>query len=307
MRFAIAAVLAVAAAASSVAKPMDDVHATSLDLYAVNALEDGGRFAISVSREDDLVEKGDVVAARFADIIMMFDVTPKGEVTVNDKVVPMGLTNIEIEAGTVTGVTAAGANFSREDLEDAFDVGVVSVQVLAVSERVEVDGEEVNRITIAERVFELNGNAVVQGDVDETVLGQVIDVYANGTMVRQRACAMMIAQNLMPSPYAARRTCVGRFERWFNTLPTQQKAVVVGVLGCAMLTFYAVLASLAIHLARARRADALAQEEPFVFVDLTVEGKKSKVSYDAPPAEDEEALPAYGQGYNAVPTSEPRI
>ncbi|KAJ3193501.1 hypothetical protein HDU67_005085, partial [Dinochytrium kinnereticum] len=115
------------------------MHATSLELYAVNALENGGRFAVSVSREDDLVEKGDVVAAKFTDIIMLFDVTPKGEVTVNGKDIPMGLSNVQVEAATIFGSNGGSANMSREELEKAFDVGVVGVQILASSEKVEVD------------------------------------------------------------------------------------------------------------------------------------------------------------------------
>ncbi|KAJ3108693.1 hypothetical protein HDU96_007452 [Phlyctochytrium bullatum] len=320
MRFATVLSL-LAAASAAVAKPLNDVHATSLELYSVNALEDGGRFAVTVSREDDLVEKGDVVATRFTDIIMMFDVTPKGDVTVNGQLIPMGLTNVQVEAGTIVGTTPAGANLTRDQLESAFDIGVVGIQVLAASEHLVIDNQNVTRITIAERVYELNGQEVVQSAADDSVVGQIVDVYANGTMVRQKACPMMVGEKLMPSPYGRRRGCLRRFARWFNALPAQSKAFVVVVFGTAFLSFYAMLGGLAYHLVRARR-EAAAQAEPFVFEDrsdgkpgvLEVEYEKVKVVYEMPPAgrpsEEEEALPAYGGqqgGYAAVPTSEPKI
>ncbi|KAJ3100609.1 hypothetical protein HDU97_002097 [Phlyctochytrium planicorne] len=397
-----------------VAKPLSDVHATSLELYAVNALHDGGRFAVAVSREDDLVEKGDVVgkylwedertlcdnldgkrednlllpskeeeedrttkniidlilfwtnvnqcsnggggivatdysscvslaqifhhlpplphyhkrygkegegkddelngrhrrmAAKFTDIIMVFDVTPSGDVILNNKTIPMGLSNVQVEAATIYGINKSD-NMTREQLEKSFDVGVVGIQVLATSEKVLIDNVNVTRIAIAERVYELNGQQVVQGNQEDNVVGQIIDVYPDGKMVRQPACPMAVGETLMPSPRNKHmRGCMRRLARWFNALPMTAKAIFIAVSGTAMLLFYASIARLAFLLIRGPEEH---QTEPYEFVlkgeDGVVVQKYEKVAivYEAP-EEDEEALPAYGQGYTALSTKEEKL
>ncbi|KAJ3095337.1 hypothetical protein HDU97_007027 [Phlyctochytrium planicorne] len=289
--------------ASVVAKPLSDIHATSLELYAVNALQDGGRFAVAVSREDDLIEKGNVVAAKFTDVIMVFDVTPLGQVSVNGQPIPMGLSNIQVEAATVFGA-GPQSNLTRDQLEKAFDVGVVGIQILAQSDKTLVEGVNVTRITIAERIFELNGVEVVQGNQEDNVVGQVVDVYPDGKMVRQKACPMAVGEKLMPSPKGKHmKGCLRRISRWFNALPMSSKAVFVGISGIAMLLFYASVVRLVYVLVRGPREEVdfegkAEQEEVLVIGEY----EKGAVVYEA--AAVEEDLPAYKPGYSAVATSE---
>ncbi|KAJ3202263.1 hypothetical protein HDU67_000679 [Dinochytrium kinnereticum] len=129
-------------------------------------------------------------------------------------------------------------------------------------------------------------------------------------MVRQKACPMAVGEKLMPSPNGMKRTCMKRFARWFNSLTTSSKALVVTICGTFTLLFYAMIAQLAYRLIRGPAAE---QKEPFEFVriekaDADIKYEKVVISYEMPPSaphpEEEDDLPAYGKGYTAVATSE---
>ncbi|KAI8834142.1 hypothetical protein BC829DRAFT_72740 [Chytridium lagenaria] len=244
------------------------------------------------------------------DIIMLFDVPPRATLLLTvTKSLWVSATS-QVEAATIYGSNPQALNMTRQELEKSFDVGVVGIQVLATSEKVEVDGQNVTRISIAERVYELNGKEVVQGNQDDTVVGQIVDVYPDGHMVRQKACPMAVGEKLMPSPNGHRSGCMRRFAKWFNALNMSDKAIFVSASGTLILVFYAMIARLAYKLIR---GDDEAQKEPFEFFnnDVVEEVKYEKVtiSYEMPPSDpvsEEDDLPAYGPGYQAVATSEPK-
>ncbi|KAI9337881.1 hypothetical protein DFJ73DRAFT_848553 [Zopfochytrium polystomum] len=340
MKFAAAAIASLVAAAAAAtgaaatANPLSDVHQTSLDLYALGKLDEGGSFAVSVSRVDDLVgDNGKLLATKMYDVILMFDVP-----------VQMGLSNIVMQAGTIVGVTRDGVEtMDRAAMEDAFDVGVVGLQVMATSEKFTdpVSKQSVERIMIGERIFELNGNKVIQhtassadaasstpakataaavssgsddDDQEDTVMGQIIDIYANGTMVRQKACPMSVGNLVL----GTRKTCLGRvraaFAKWVRHVPASavRAAVAAVALPLGLVVAYAaVVAALSFRSLRRREAQdaelavvvAIMEEADKMDADEKG-GKAVVVAAAAAPLDEEEALPVYVAGYAPVPREE---
>ncbi|KAJ3282542.1 hypothetical protein HK104_010836 [Borealophlyctis nickersoniae] len=155
----------------------------------------GERFAVSVKRVDELVDvdesetKGKLVAARVVDVIVLFEVSPSGEVSVNSVPVPLGVSTIKTEAGMVMGVSA-DANMTKEELKEAFDVGIVAIEVHAKADRIAWDdGMEVTRLVIAERILEINGAQMEQNDI----MQQVMILKEDGTVIRSMPCAVSAA------------------------------------------------------------------------------------------------------------------
>ncbi|KAJ3089988.1 hypothetical protein HK102_004975 [Quaeritorhiza haematococci] len=179
------ALLAVIGAVCASPSPkIEDIHKTSLELYAAGKLNEHGRFAVSVKRVDDLVDVAEdgtktELAERITDVIVMFDVDKKGQVTVNDVPVQMGVSNLKIKAAMVVGVTKAGLETlnitSKADIENAFDVGIVGIEVDATGEQVQVNGATVTRITLKERILEINGVEVEQKDAMQQILEIALD------------------------------------------------------------------------------------------------------------------------------------
>lgn len=175
---------------------IQDNHSTSLDLYAVDdSGSDYGRFLVRVERIDEIVdvkesadgkkEEGTLLGARVSDIIVAFDVSPKGEVSVNGVPVPMGMSNMQIEADVVTGITADGEKLTEAELTAAFDRGLVGLTVHVEGETVSNGEIEVTRLTISELVQEINGQVVDQNQV----MQQVLEIHPDGKIVRHKPCA----------------------------------------------------------------------------------------------------------------------
>jgi hypothetical protein len=120
----------------------------------------------------------------------------------------MGVTNIMMDAATLTSVTKAGLKALPTEMElmEAFDIGVVGMEIIATEQKLldPASNEEFKRIKIAERIYEVNGADVktvyenMESVEEDTVVGQVVDIYKNGTMVRQKACPMKVGSELMP-------------------------------------------------------------------------------------------------------------
>jgi hypothetical protein len=192
------------------AVPASDFHSTSLDLYAVQKLQDGNRFAVEVVRSDELYDNEDsLIGTKDFDVIMTFDVLTDGLVTLNGNPVPMGISEAYFEAGTI--IQSESDDFTAEELEDSFDIGVVGADIMAVEQWISDPFVGlIHRIAIAERIFELNGSPVAQrglgwgnnelveevdDEVEEEVseIGQVFDIYPDGSFVRIKACPHHIA------------------------------------------------------------------------------------------------------------------
>ncbi|KAJ1530003.1 hypothetical protein HK096_009059, partial [Nowakowskiella sp. JEL0078] len=155
------------------APTLNDVHKTSLELFQLGNLPTVNRFAVRVRRVDDVLDdkaENAVVAERISQVFLTFDVSPAAEVTVNGASVPMGISRLQIEAGIVVGVSEeTAAKIPKEELAKAFDIGLVNVLVHVSGEKTLVDGVEVTRILIAERILEMNGDKLKESDIIQQV------------------------------------------------------------------------------------------------------------------------------------------
>ncbi|KAJ3027140.1 hypothetical protein HK097_006224, partial [Rhizophlyctis rosea] len=153
---------------------LKDIHQTDVDVYTAST-ENAERFVVRVERVDAVLDvpegeegkKGELVAGRQVDVLMGFDVLANGDITINGQPIPLGTTTLKTEAH-VSALTAIQIesvqklNLTNEEVLNAFDTGIVSVEVTAEREQVLVEGVEVTAITITEKVLEVNGVEVVQ-------------------------------------------------------------------------------------------------------------------------------------------------
>jgi len=85
---------------------------------------------------------------------------------------------VTIEAGVIVG-PALDPETPVQDLMEAFDKGLVTVQVTATTEFVTAeDGTVVRRVTLQETVVEVNGQEIEQTDAAQ----QVIEIMADGSL-----------------------------------------------------------------------------------------------------------------------------
>ncbi|KAJ1334360.1 hypothetical protein BSLG_008089 [Batrachochytrium salamandrivorans] len=139
-------------------------------LVPVEPSTSASHFVVSVQRVDMLVEDGasddddktskadtktsGLVGAKYSQVLLTFDVNP------------------------VTGKT------DRKTALAAFDKGIIKVEVAAVGSDVHREGIVIRRIVIAERIIEVNGKMVTQGDR----IQQVIEIFPDGTVVHGKPC-----------------------------------------------------------------------------------------------------------------------
>ncbi|KAL2915256.1 hypothetical protein HK105_201484 [Polyrhizophydium stewartii] len=172
-----------ARAACAPAPALADSHRTDVQLVALDGAADAAHFAVAVQRTDVLTDAGAAVAERTARVLLRFDVSPTGEVALNDVPVPMGVSNLKVSAKTVVALTD---KVDARAALDAFGAGIVSVEVAATGAEVRLpDGGVVRRITLLERVLEVDGRQVTQ---DERIQ-QVVEIMPDGAVVRGRPCA----------------------------------------------------------------------------------------------------------------------
>ncbi|KAI8824487.1 uncharacterized protein EV422DRAFT_520270 [Fimicolochytrium jonesii] len=221
-----------------------DVHQTTVDLYGVEHESQFGRFVVRVERVDQIVDldekneaalaadgsldkiDGTLIATRISDVVVMFDVTPKAEVLINGKPVPMGMSNLQVEAEVITGVTAAGQKMmNAEQLKDAFETGIVGLKVFVQGQTSE-DG--VTRLTIAEAVNEVNGKEVIQ----QNVMEHVVEVHPDGTIVAKKPCAASKETIAAMGKHHGKKACMGRkISAWFQGLHYITKLLLAALLG----------------------------------------------------------------------------
>ena len=85
---------------------------------------------------------------------------------------------VTVEAGVVVG-PALDPETPMEDLMEAFDTGLVTVQVTASTEFVTTeDGSIIRRVTLQESIVEVNGHEITQTDAAQ----QVIEIMPDGTL-----------------------------------------------------------------------------------------------------------------------------
>ncbi|KAJ3011979.1 hypothetical protein HKX48_006548 [Thoreauomyces humboldtii] len=331
----VALVLAFCLLVSVLATPVPeihDLHATSLDLYALEDSNTGGRFAVRVERIDQVVDmdaeqesalaansedvRGTLLAARVADVIVMFEITPTGVVSVNGQVVPMGMSNLQVEADVVTGVTADGEKLSEDQLTKAFDVGLVGMKVLVEGEK---DHHGVSHLVISEVVTEINGEQVAQ----RNVMQQLVDIFPNGEISYRKPCGADQKtidrmedephghghghghhgkQHGHGGPYGEGRhhgQCMGRkLSAWLRSLPRSQRIFVATLFGVALTGFVAAVAAVMVKVIRR----ATSCQAPAYTAVLLSEDAADAVMVNV---EKDEKLPVYdSKGYTQVVSDE---
>jgi len=151
------------------AVPVTDVSATYVGVTEQQTSPTSERFAVSVSRVDDLVDDdGKVVAERVTAVVFNFDLKDD-QLLVNNVPVALGISSITtLEAEILSGATPEEA----QALEKEFDIGLVKVEVATSAESfpTDVKGISLRRITIWTRVIEIDGKEVVQIDAVEKVI-----------------------------------------------------------------------------------------------------------------------------------------
>ncbi|KAI1310524.1 hypothetical protein EDD11_003729 [Mortierella claussenii] len=173
--------------AQEVDKRLVDISDTELQVKEVHNKPNVDTFVVTVQRTDDLLaDDGTFLAERVMAVAFDFDVQDH-EVTLNK--VPLRLESqekpeepvtvmVEVEAGVIVG-PALDPETKVDDLMDAFDKGLVTVQVTASTEFVTTDdGAVVRRVTLQETIVEVNGHEITQTDAAQ----QVIEIMPDGSL-----------------------------------------------------------------------------------------------------------------------------
>ncbi|KAF9541676.1 hypothetical protein EC957_002753 [Mortierella hygrophila] len=178
--------LAALVSAQDVDKRLVDISDTQLEVKEVHTGPNIDTFVVTVQRTDDLLaDDGTFLAERVMSVAFDFDVQ-NHEVLLNK--VPLLLESgqpeepvtvtVTVEAGVVVG-PALDPETPMEDLMEAFDIGLVTVQVTASTEFVTAeDGSIIRRVTLQESIVEVNGHEITQTDAAQ----QVIEIMADGTL-----------------------------------------------------------------------------------------------------------------------------
>ncbi|KAJ3125557.1 hypothetical protein HK098_000176 [Nowakowskiella sp. JEL0407] len=239
----------------------------------MGGLPTNNRFAIRVRRVDDIVDTtdGKLEAERTMQIFLMFDVSPTGLVTVNEAPVPLGISKLYIKAGMVVGVSEEAAKtLDKDELAKAFDVGLVNIVVHVSGEKIVKNGVEYNRIIIAERILEINGNKIEQNDIIQQVF-----TINDGKVSAEMPCHA--SKEVSKLLYETEVSSNDNYKIWAEWGLFAAKLSMLGMFAVGMILFHMV--------ERRRKADD----------ETNQGGYLDKVNLDS------DSLP----GYNAVPTQLP--
>ncbi|KAF8934119.1 hypothetical protein BGZ47_010505 [Haplosporangium gracile] len=167
-------------------KRLVDISDTELEVKEVHAGPNIDTFVVTVQRTDDLLaDDGTFLAERIMSVAFDFDVQ-NHEVLLNKVPLPLEsgqpeepvTVTVTIEAGVVVG-PALDPETPMEDLMEAFDTGLVTVQVTASTEFVTAeDGSVIRRVTLQESIVEVNGHEITQTDAAQ----QVIEIMPDGSL-----------------------------------------------------------------------------------------------------------------------------
>jgi len=165
------------------AAPFEDISSTSVSLEEEQTSSTSEHLTVKISRVDDLVDdNGDVLIERIMGVKLGFDIEDD-KITLNGVPLEVGPSSVEVEAAILADQSLMPEDGSAPDLtalENALDIGLVTVEVEAKVERILTDeGIPIRHISVTERVVEINGKTVVQTVADQ----QFLDVYENGTIV----------------------------------------------------------------------------------------------------------------------------
>ncbi|KAF7727707.1 hypothetical protein EC973_007263 [Apophysomyces ossiformis] len=128
-------------------------------------------------------DDGSLLAERVMAVQVTFDVI-ENQLHCNGVPVQIGVSNIQVEAQIAANPDKLSVT-TEEDaalLQDTFDVGLATVEVTAaiVDEQKTEDGMSFRRISVQEKITEINGKEVVQTEAGQ----QILDVFEDGTTYR---------------------------------------------------------------------------------------------------------------------------
>ncbi|CAG8693674.1 2609_t:CDS:2, partial [Ambispora leptoticha] len=154
------------------ATPITDYSDTTIDV--TQYLESASKevFSVEINRIDDLVDDdGELLAERLESVIIEFELNDD-QLLVNNVPVGLGVTSItEIEAKIIS-TTNSTDDEAIEELDDSFDIGLVTVEVSSTAESFPTEDPSVSlrRVTISTRIIEIDGIDIVQTDAVEKIL-----------------------------------------------------------------------------------------------------------------------------------------
>jgi len=171
-------------ALSAFANPLEDVSNTSVDL---DIAEEANieYLTVTITRVDDLfTDEGDLLAERRIAVEISFEVVADVVCLNGNPLIP-GVSSITI-SGAILASAETMATSSDETIPDtadelvnAFDVGLVTIEVATVVEyAVAEDGiTPIRRITVTEQVVEVEGATVIMTDIRQ----QILEIALDGT------------------------------------------------------------------------------------------------------------------------------
>jgi hypothetical protein len=150
----------------STATPLQDISKTSIAIAESDTTPSSERFAVTVSRVDDLLDDdGTLLAERLMSVIMTFDIHDN-ELLLNGMPVTLGAQSIEIIQAEVS-ITPQ----EHLDLNKQFDIGLVTVEVESKAEVIPTEDKDVvlRRINVSTRIIEIDGQEVIQTESTERI------------------------------------------------------------------------------------------------------------------------------------------
>jgi hypothetical protein len=277
-------------ATTVLAVPVQDISETSIDLETSTDTANADHLTVTVTRVDDLLsDNGEWLAERIMAVVMNFDVNDD-QIFLNGVPLPLGASSVQIEAAIVAN--AELLTISNTDdaiaLAASFDTGLVTVEVEATAEILaNEDGQApLRRITVIERIIEIDGQSVVQ-----TVAGQqIIDVYNDGTVTKYTGCggaAQIQNEYADASEEPEQLPCGQKFRQWYNNQPISVRASMAAFTGAIAATFFAILYR---AMSSRRRGYVAVAVDEYAHLDSTLDNKYPvDVKVASPPTYEEDA------------------
>jgi len=272
-------------ALSASALPFKDVHQTTMELLA--EAPNVKSFAVAIKRIDDLEsdDGNNIIAEKQSTVIISFDVDSNGQISANGVPVSMGLSNVKVEAATISLLSAAAEAMTPEQLAEAYDVGLVDMTIAATSETVIVDGFEITRLTLRETITEINGVQVEQN----SAMQQIFDIKDNQVIAHMPCAAPSSSQLLESAPLKQTECKLYKVAKWMRqqTVPVRIAASILSgaIFGLLVILFVRVFARL--FALRGYSRVVLAEADESVHI------KKISMKEKEQEAAKEELLPQY--------------
>lgn len=211
------------------ATPIEDIAETTIDISETLTSPTTESFSVDVTRIDDLVsDDGELLAERIESVIIDFELNDN-ELLVNNVPVELGITTVTIIEAKIIPV---GNDELSEELEQSFDIGLVTIEVASTAESFPTDDPtySLRRITILTRIVEIDGMDVLQTDAVEKILeaktlnildddsegfDMALDSYDNDGIHNHSPCSL--------------KTFAGRVRHWWRCSSRFTRVIVASI------------------------------------------------------------------------------